>query len=82
MAIMISSGDGIVKLHWEFKNKANDPSQEPLTFHDAFRMHLESKKPTYEGQAALWKAEGRCPHCGELGRYHLSVAICSIHGEY
>lgn len=29
-----------------------------------------------------WKQEGRCPKCGELGRYSMSVPICSKHGEY
>ena len=52
------------------------------TLHDAIKFELESKKPRYEGQAALWFKEGRCPQCGQLGRYSLSVATCSEHGEY
>lgn len=34
---------------------------------------------TYEQKM---KSEGRCPKCGELGRYHIGQAICSKHGPY
>jgi hypothetical protein len=29
-----------------------------------------------------WKREGKCPCCGSLGRYHMSVPICEKHGPY
>lgn len=32
--------------------------------------------------AASWKAEGKCPKCGEEGRIHLSTFVCSTHGPY
>lgn len=54
----------------------------PVTLQDYFKIDLESKKPRYTGQALAWLKEGRCPHCGEMGRYHLSTAICSKHGPY
>lgn len=39
-------------------------------------------QPDPQSVAAAWKAEGRCPLCGELGRVHMSTFICSIHGPY
>jgi hypothetical protein len=53
-----------------------------LTMRDGFLFEYESKRPKYEGQSLEWHREGRCPQCGELGRYHLSTAICSKHGTY
>ena len=35
-----------------------------------------------EDRASVWKLEGRCPQCGELGRYINLGATCSIHGGY
>ena len=29
-----------------------------------------------------WLAEGKCPKCGELGKFMLSAPVCSIHGPY
>lgn len=42
----------------------------------------EPKKSLYETIEEKWKQEGRCPKCGELGRYSMSVPVCSKHGEY
>lgn len=53
-----------------------------VTLQDAMLFEIETKKPKYTGQAFLWHKEGRCTQCGELGRYHLSTAICSKHGAY
>jgi hypothetical protein len=55
---------------------------EETTFREAVLSLWEAKKTAYSGQAAIWKAEGLCPHCGEKGRYSMSVAVCSRHGEY
>ena len=53
-----------------------------ITIADAYIAASKASQPRYTGQAATWKSEGKCPRCGELGRYSLSVAICSSHGEY
>lgn len=53
-----------------------------ITLQDAIRFEHASKKPKYEGLALQWFNEGRCPKCGEMGRYSMSVATCSKHGEY
>lgn len=37
---------------------------------------------TYTSIVDEWKKEGKCTSCGELGRYSMSVPICSKHGEY
>ena len=29
-----------------------------------------------------WRKEGRCPECGELGRFINCVPVCSTHGPY
>lgn len=54
----------------------------PTTLYEAFVQYREDSRPKYEGQARQWKEEGRCPQCGELGRYHHGAAVCSQHGEY
>lgn len=32
--------------------------------------------------AATWKKEGKCPECGELGRFSHFSYLCSKHGPY
>lgn len=29
-----------------------------------------------------WKKEGKCPTCGELGRFSNFALVCSVHGVY
>lgn len=29
-----------------------------------------------------WRVEGRCPKCGELGKFHHMSLMCSTHGFY
>lgn len=53
-----------------------------MTLQEAFRVDMEARKPKYYGISAEWLKEGKCPQCGELGRYHLSTPICSRHGPY
>lgn len=53
-----------------------------VTIQDAIRLELEMKKPRYIGTPAEWYAQGKCPQCGELGRYHISATVCSKHGVY
>lgn len=31
---------------------------------------------------AKWREEGRCPYCGELGRFVGCAPVCSKHGPY
>ena len=33
-------------------------------------------------QIAEWREEGRCPYCGELGKYVGFQPVCSVHGPY
>lgn len=33
-------------------------------------------------QMAQWRNEGRCPFCGELGKFIGCVPVCSHHGPY
>lgn len=36
-----------------------------------------------QAEREQWKSEGRCPQCGELGRFdHTLTMICSQHGPY
>lgn len=58
------------------------PRPEMVTMRDAFLFEIESARPRHTGQAKTWHSEGRCPQCGELGRFHLSAPICSKHGVY
>lgn len=62
--------------------KLPNAPQRPQTMFDAYMLELNEAKPKYTGQALAWHKEGKCPHCGELGRYSMSVAICSKHGNY
>jgi hypothetical protein len=52
------------------------------TLKEARMQELQDQKRNLTGQAAAWQREGRCPDCGELGRFHISQAICSKHGSY
>lgn len=54
----------------------------PETIKEAFQMTMAAKQADLGQLAKDYLKEGRCPHCGELGRYHLSVPICSLHGPY
>ena len=38
--------------------------------------------PQYKDAATQWKAEGRCPLCGELGAFVQFAMVCSNHGPY
>lgn len=40
------------------------------------------KSPQYQDTKAQWKAEGRCPNCGELGAFVQFAMTCSQHGPY
>jgi len=45
----------------------------------------ELDTPTCQLLSALrrkWRKEGRCPHCGELGRFITFQPVCSLHGPY
>lgn len=53
-----------------------------ITLQDAIKFDIDSKKPKLTGIPLEWSKEGRCPQCGEMGRYSLSQAICSKHGAY
>lgn len=53
-----------------------------VTIQDAIQLEIENKKPKYIDMAYVWHKEGKCPQCGELGRFHLSAPICSTHGAY
>lgn len=33
-------------------------------------------------QAQVWKTEGRCPNCGEFGKFIRTSLMCSKHGIY
>lgn len=54
----------------------------PRTLKEAFIQEAEAKKPKYDTLSKEWYEQGRCPKCGETGRYHLSTPICSTHGAY
>lgn len=43
---------------------------------------LYTDNKNYTSIVDEWKKEGKCPSCGQLGRYSMSVPICSKHGEY
>jgi hypothetical protein len=55
-----------------------------VTLHDAIKFELVSKKLKHPtgSYAEMWAKDGKCPKCGELGRFSQCVAICSQHGEY
>ena len=33
-------------------------------------------------QITQWRKDGRCPYCGELGKYINFKPVCSTHGPY
>lgn len=54
----------------------------PVTLQDAMRSTFTTQASRYHGQPLEWFKQGRCPQCGELGRYSISQAICNKHGSY
>ena len=42
---------------------------------------VENDKP-YISQGEIWKKEGKCPSCGELGHFSQFQYVCSKHGPY
>lgn len=64
------------------KAEVKQKNEQPLTLKEAFAFEQESKKAKFYGQAAQWKTEGRCPHCGEKGRISHGSFVCSMHGVY
>lgn len=60
-------------------------SADPISSKSLYQViqeHNDLKKPKHSGQAAVWKAEGLCPRCGEKGRFSHFAFVCSMHGEY
>lgn len=49
---------------------------------DKLRKFFFGGSSEFRPLAKEWKAQGKCPQCGEDGRIHLSTFICSKHGPY
>lgn len=49
---------------------------------DNLRKFFFGSSPELTGLGKAWKAQGRCPQCGQEGRIHLSTFVCSKHGTY
>lgn len=49
---------------------------------EAMRTFFFGMKLSASQLADEWRAQGRCPLCGQLGRIHLSTMICTTHGAY
>lgn len=45
------------------------------------QVNKDAEAP-YTNQGELWKKEGKCPQCGELGGFLNFYPTCSKHGAY
>lgn len=63
-------------------NTDDDEKTEVISEPDRLREFFFGKPKEYTWVEKQRKDAGLCPQCGEEGRIHLSVMICSVHGEY
>lgn len=70
-------------------NKPADPWSMGGVVLDTYKHLAQQGYASYPMQQALteevhtsWKAEGKCPECGELGKFHNLGMVCSKHGGY
>ena len=68
-----------VKIPANTKLYRSGPNGEAIEMKDD---ELQDEAPRAISVRELRLKEGKCPECGELGRYHMCQAICSKHGAY
>lgn len=63
----------------EALDRLMSPTASIVTYDDTKPLNM---KKLFETKPENWKEEGRCPQCGELGRYINLAPTCSKHGVY
>jgi hypothetical protein len=67
---------------WDDEFSESEPKRKLSEFERLKEFFFGKSKSWSDVVVSPHKLDGRCPLCGELGRYHLSVPVCSEHGPY